>query len=187
MPSSANTIATITTVQPTTIPQSIDCKNNYSGTPKYTCINGTFALDIASGSCNLNGCLVPTCVTETFIGYGSNNLTSCINFVSKIGATRNFDERGWLSYYQQSNGISYNVKWRCNFNGTMDIDIEATCHHLNLGTMDCLDRNHNEYCAGGQPNSSVGGSGSGYYYCCNGMLKITGAPGKNPCPWYWGH
>ena len=61
VPSSANTDLSITTVQSTSTPQDISCKTGYSGTPKYTCINGTFA--IASAPLR-KLCLIPLLINR---------------------------------------------------------------------------------------------------------------------------
>ena len=77
VPLSANTDLSITTVQSTSTPLNISCKAGYTGTPKYTCIDGAF--DITSGSCDYDGCVVSTCVQENYPGYSFLGDISCVD------------------------------------------------------------------------------------------------------------
>jgi hypothetical protein len=184
VPSSANTVSTITTVQPTTIPQDILCKSGYSGMPKYTCINGVF--NIASGSCTqITSCNVSDCASENFPGYGAVTDVTCINLKSIIGDTVNINTTGIYHnklsgyYYPQviSGGPYYSLKWRCKSDGTMDIDIEKGCIYWTT---------YHYYIHGDATNTHyITNDGInwdfipniGYRYCCSGLFKY-----ENQCP-----
>ena len=175
VPSSANTDLSITTVQPTSIPQDILCKSGYSGTPKYTCINGTF--NITSGSCNLSGCSVSSCANETYTGYSANFLSPCFNLSESIGATVNYGTTG-INIYS-----IYSIRWRCNNNGTIDIDIEKNCEKPYEAQAQCVSRIHSNRCyllsmINGIPVTV------GQYFCCNRTFVLGASYNKSPCPWH---
>ena len=173
VPSSANTVSTITIVQPSSSPQIISCKTGYSGTPKYTCINGAFA--IASGSCDYDGCVVSTCVQENYPGYSFSGDISCIDLKSALG--QEYVNYGASGIYSNSGASVYHpdgvtlpavsLRWRCNNDRTMHIDIEKNCvshftfvfNHGNTEAYQYLDDNYNTlsgYCCGGNFVSDPG-------------------------------
>ena len=186
VPSSANTDLSITTVQSTSTPQSIGCKTGYSGTPKYTCINGTFALDIAFGSCSpqITSCIVSNCASETFAGRNAVTDITCFNLKDIIGSTVSLNTTGIYDTNQTGyfpNGISrpqFSLRWKCNSDGTMSIDIEKGCIFF---TNSHYTKNNN-YMA----MSYMSDDGVNYYsigdaknvYCCNGTQNSLVA-----CPW----
>ena len=177
VPSSANTVSTITIVQPSSSPQSISCKTGYSGTPKYTCINGAF--DIASGSCDYDGCVVSTCVQENYPGYSFSGDISCVDLKSALGqeyvnygASGIYSNSGASVYHPDGVTLpAFSLRWRCNNDRTMHIDIEKNCvshftfvfNHGNTEAYQYLDDNYNTL----------------YGYCCGG--NFVSDPGT--CPW----
>ena len=170
VPSDKNLDPTMTSVMATVSPQIINCKTGYSGTPKYTCINGVFTID--SGSCTqITYCIVSDCASENFTGTIAipQSEIPCFNLKSLIGSTVNFGttgERNFTKYPPSSTPQpTYTVRWRCNNNGTMDIDLEKECtYRLHYG---------DTYWP---PKSSMY-MGTYYKYCCGVMRD------NNPCPW----
>jgi prepilin-type N-terminal cleavage/methylation domain-containing protein len=186
VPSSENTDLSITTVQPTSIPQDILCKSGYSGTPKYTCINGTF--NIASGSCTqITSCNVSDCASENYAGKEAVTDINCVNLKSILGNTVNINATGTYitksnGYYPEGlNGPEYSLRWKCKSDGNMDIDIEKGCifltnlHYTNHGV-----RSTTKYVFNGTIWTQIMGDPV-YKYCCSGLLYYD-----NPCaPWYF--
>jgi hypothetical protein len=140
VPSSANMDLSITTVQPTANPISIGCKSGYTGTPTYTCINGNFAIasgtccEIASGTCQYDGCAVPTCAQENYQGYSPASGISCINLRDILGqdnvsyGASGIYSNNFTGYHSQGVSLpAYSLRWKCNNNGVMSIDIERDC------------------------------------------------------------
>jgi prepilin-type N-terminal cleavage/methylation domain-containing protein len=133
VPSGANTISTITLVQPSSEPQNISCKTGYSGTPKYTCINGFF--NIVEGACQFDGCEVSTSASETYVGYsvggvGNVNLRNLLGQENVIfgasGIYSSFEGYGGYGYGSPPSP-AFSVRWKCNMDRTMLIDIERDC------------------------------------------------------------
>jgi prepilin-type N-terminal cleavage/methylation domain-containing protein len=195
VPLSANTDLSITTVQSTSAPQSINCKSGYSGTPKYTCINGTFAFDIAFGSCSpqITSCNVPEqCVYENFIGnYAVTDI--CFDLRGLIGATtvavnsEGSYETSSNGYYQNGlNGRQYGLRWKCKSDGTISINIENGCMFSSSST-----NRHIHY---RRPTSNESYFTGFYDYetrsCCNGNYNTvnvnnfsSGNGNVSACPW----
>ena len=183
VPSSANTISTITLVQPSSEPRNISCKTDYSGTPTYTCINGSFA--IASGSCaQITSCNVSDCVSENYMGGSAVTDITCFNLKDRIGSTVSLNTTGIYDTNQSGyfpNGISrpqFSLRWKCNSDGTMSIDIEKGCIFFSNSH---YTKNNNSTLMNYMSNDGVN-----YYYtgniqkvyCCNGTQNSLVA-----CPW----
>jgi prepilin-type N-terminal cleavage/methylation domain-containing protein len=184
VPLDKNLDSTITAVQATNTALNIFCKSGYSGTPKYTCINGTF--NIASGSCTqITSCNVSDCVSENYTGTKAVTDITCLNLKSIIGNTVNINATGTYitkssGYYPAGiNGPEYSLRWKCKSDGTMDIDIEKGCirstntyyetHGSRVLTHDVFDGT----------NWNWTGGYAVYKYCCSGLLYYD-----NPCaPW----
>jgi hypothetical protein len=187
VPLSANTDLSITTVQSTSTPQAINCKTGYSGTPKYTCINGTFALDIAFGSCSpqITSCNVSNCASETFAGRNAVTDITCINLTTILGATTvsinatGIYQTNSTGFYRYGmSGPQFGLRWKCNSDGNMSIDIEKGCMYSSMGNNTFVyytrnaDYNYN--------NAATINSGDGAArYCCNGIQTST----SPSCPW----
>ena len=188
VPSSANTDLSITTVQSTSTPQSIGCKTGYSGTPKYTCINGTFALDIAFGSCSpqITSCIVSNCASETFAGRNAVTDITCINLINIIGAstvsinaTGTYETNQTRFYQNGVTGPQFGLRWKCNSDGNMSIDIEKGCIYSSTGgnTYVYYTRNAEYNFNNAATINSVDGNAR---YCCNGIQTSTS---WKACPW----
>jgi hypothetical protein len=183
VPSSENTDLSITTVQPTSIPQDILCKSGYSGTPKYTCINGVF--NIASGSCTqITSCNVSDCASENYAGIKAVTDINCVNLKSIIGNTVNINTTGTYitkskGFYPEGlNGPEYSLRWKCKSDGTMDIDIEKGCiYKSNLHYTSHGGSSSTLYVFDGKDWTLIGEAVT--KYCCSGLLFYD-----NPCaPW----
>jgi prepilin-type N-terminal cleavage/methylation domain-containing protein len=128
VPLDKNLDSTITTVQATNTALNISCKSGYSGTPTYTCINGTF--NIASGSCNPSYCILPTTFSAKNYYYDVNakySPTCPYNIVSvTIPNVINNIPLGTTGYYLIPN-YGGTLKYSCTSNGIISVEIRYAC------------------------------------------------------------
>ena len=174
VPPDKNTTPSITSVQPTSIPQDISCKTGYSGAPKYTCNNGVF--DIVEGACQFNGCEVSTSASETYVGYsvggaGNVNLRNLLGQENVIfGASGIYSSFEGYWGYGSPPSPAFSVRWKCNMDRTMLIDIEQDCVLVYTGVWQYIKHGSGltEYFIQSTPQ---------YGYCCAGNMI------NQPCSW----